>query len=142
MSSVVALIRACHPGPTAAVTTHCGSARHLVGALRSLLVVVGATVLVGQLSIGWSNDWLDAERDAAAGRLDKPTTPWVSRTVDAALVSAVGRGPVGSAVAPHRVERVWHLLLVASGWAYNLGLKKTAWSPVPYAVGFGALRST
>jgi 4-hydroxybenzoate polyprenyltransferase len=33
-----------------------------------------------------------------------------------------------------------HLLLgVASGWAYNLGLKRTLWSAVPYAVAFGAL---
>jgi 4-hydroxybenzoate polyprenyltransferase len=33
-----------------------------------------------------------------------------------------------------------HLLLgVASGWAYNLGLKRTAWSAVPYALAFGTL---
>jgi 4-hydroxybenzoate polyprenyltransferase len=30
-------------------------------------------------------------------------------------------------------------LLVASGWLYNLGLKRVVWSFVPYAVGFGAL---
>ena len=32
-----------------------------------------------------------------------------------------------------------HLVSVASGWAYNLGLKSTAWSWAPYAVAFGAL---
>jgi 4-hydroxybenzoate polyprenyltransferase len=31
------------------------------------------------------------------------------------------------------------LLLVASGWAYNAGLKRTVLSGVPYLVGFGAL---
>ena len=32
-----------------------------------------------------------------------------------------------------------HLARVASGWAYNLGLKSTVWSWAPYAVAFGAL---
>jgi 4-hydroxybenzoate polyprenyltransferase len=31
------------------------------------------------------------------------------------------------------------LALVASGWAYNAGLKRTALSAVPYVTGFGAL---
>jgi len=33
---------------------------------------VTIAVLLGQLSIGWQNDWTDAERDRAAGRADKP----------------------------------------------------------------------
>ena len=32
-----------------------------------------------------------------------------------------------------------HLVCVAAGWAYNLGLKATVWSWVPYAVAFGGL---
>jgi 4-hydroxybenzoate polyprenyltransferase len=32
-----------------------------------------------------------------------------------------------------------HLLCVASAWAYNAGVKSTAWSWVPYAVSFGGL---
>jgi 4-hydroxybenzoate polyprenyltransferase len=32
-----------------------------------------------------------------------------------------------------------HLGLVGSGWVYNLGLKRTAWSWFPYALGFGLL---
>ncbi|MGK2854320.1 MAG: UbiA family prenyltransferase [Microbacteriaceae bacterium] len=32
-----------------------------------------------------------------------------------------------------------HLLCVASAWAYNAGLKATAWSWLPYAVSFGGL---
>jgi 4-hydroxybenzoate polyprenyltransferase len=34
---------------------------------------------------------------------------------------------------------VVHLLTVASGWAYNLGLKSTVWSWAPYAFSFGGL---
>jgi 4-hydroxybenzoate polyprenyltransferase len=33
----------------------------------------------------------------------------------------------------------WHLALVASGWLYNVALKPTRWSPLPYFVGFAAL---
>jgi len=32
-----------------------------------------------------------------------------------------------------------HLVVVAAGWAYDLGLKSTAWSWAPYAVAFGML---
>jgi 4-hydroxybenzoate polyprenyltransferase len=31
------------------------------------------------------------------------------------------------------------ITVLVSGWAYNLGLKATAWSWLPYAVAFGAL---
>lgn len=134
-----ALARASHAGPTAAVTT----VAVLLGASAQLsgpqLLLVVMTVLVGQLSIGWSNDWLDAERDAAAGRSDKPAAEGTVsvRTVRlAALVSASVALPMSFAAG---LVGAWHLLLVASGWAYNLGLKATPWSPVPYLVGFGAL---
>jgi 4-hydroxybenzoate polyprenyltransferase len=103
------------------------------------LALVATTVLVGQLSIGWSNDWLDAVRDAAAERADKPTSVGavsVQTVQQAALVSGVAVLPLSFAAG---WVGVWHLLLVVSGWAYNLGLKGTRWSPVPYVIGFGAL---
>jgi 4-hydroxybenzoate polyprenyltransferase len=31
------------------------------------------------------------------------------------------------------------LLVVGSGWAYNVGLKRVVWSGLPYAIAFGAL---
>ena len=34
-----------------------------------------------------------------------------------------------------------HVVAVGSGWAYNLGLKRTAWSWAPYALTFGLLPS-
>ena len=135
------LVLACHPGPTLAVTVLtallASSAGHSVP--RGLLVT--AAVFTGQLSIGWSNDLLDARRDRAVGRADKPIARGdvpasVVRTATAvALASCVGLsiacGPASAAV---------HLLLgVASGWAYNLWFKHTVLSPLPYAVAFAAL---
>lgn len=138
-SRTVALARASHPVPTVAVTT----VAVLLGVSAELsgpqLLLVGLTVLVGQLSIGWSNDWLDAERDTASERRDKPAA------VGAVSVSIVRHAALiaGSlAVVLSLVSGwagAWHLLLVASGWAYNFGLKATRWSPLPYLVGFGAL---
>jgi 4-hydroxybenzoate polyprenyltransferase len=104
------------------------------------LVLVGVTVMVGQLSIGWSNDWLDAERDLAAGRSTKPAVAGavsVERLRSAALAALVVSVPLS--LASGLDAGAWHLVLVASGWAYNLGLKATSWSPTPYLVGFGAL---
>ncbi len=111
------------------------------GLLTGSLVV--AAVLAGQLSIGWSNDLLDAERDRQAQRADKPaalgqvSVRALRVATGAALVACVALslavGPASAAV---------HLGLgVAGGWAYNLGLKATVASPLPYAVAFGALPS-
>lgn len=139
MQRVLAIARASHPGPTIAVTTVAvllGVAGQLTG---PALALVASTVLVGQVSIGWSNDWLDAARDAAAGRADKPTAAGEISVVTvrwAALTAGMLSLPLSLAAG---WAGVWHLLLVASGWVYNLGLKGTPWSPAPYIVGFGAL---
>lgn len=103
------------------------------------LVAVAATVLVGQLSIGWCNDWWDAARDATAGRTDKPAArgdvlPTTLRTVAfASLMVAVALSLLAGLVG------LWHVVLVASGWGYNLVWKGSVWSPVPYFVGFASL---
>ena len=132
------LARGCHPGPTFVVTLVAALLTVSAGAPLSTTAVVGVTVLTGQLSIGWSNDWLDAARDVtrqdkptAAGVIGPPTlrTAAVAALVGTALLSVLLSWPYG----------LWQLALVAAGWAYNLGLKATVASPVPYAVGFGAL---
>ena len=99
-----------------------------------------AAVLAGQASIGWSNDWLDADRDRAVARTDKPVVqgavrPGLLRTL-ALAAAAIGRRPVAAARAR---AGLLLLVLVASGWAYNAGLKRTPASVVGYVVGFGAL---
>ena len=74
----IALLRASHPEPTAMVTAltvalAIGTGRSGVG-----VCLAGAAVLAGQLSVGWHNDWLDAARDTAAGRADKPVAAGLS----------------------------------------------------------------
>jgi 4-hydroxybenzoate polyprenyltransferase len=135
-----ALVLATHLGPAVAVTlvaTLLGIAAGLPAGRAGL---VCAAVLAGQASIGWSNDWLDADRDRAVARADKPVVQGGVRPAElrAAALAAVAVAVVLSLLLGI-VPGALLLVLVASGWAYNAGLKRTWASGLPYVVGFGAL---
>jgi 4-hydroxybenzoate polyprenyltransferase len=139
-TAAVGLVRSCHPEPTAAVTLMVTALAVTAGRSAIGVVLVGLAVLTGQLSIGWLNDALDATRDKAVGRGDKPVvTGTVSvRTVHgAALLAGLACVPLSLASGP--VAGGAHLLAVAAGWAYDLGLKSTPVSVLPYVVCFGLL---
>ncbi|RFU22186.1 ubiquinone biosynthesis protein UbiA [Geodermatophilus marinus] len=138
--SLRALVLATHAGPTVAVTTVAGLLALAAGVPGGRAALVTVAVLAGQTSIGWSNDWLDADRDRAVARADKPV---VQGAVAPSLLRALAVGSAAlSAVlslALGPVPGLLLLVLVASGWAYNAGLKRTAASALPYVTGFGAL---
>lgn len=139
-SPVTTLVLAAHPGPTAAVTALSVVLGVGVGLPGSTLVLLGLAFLAGQLSIGWSNDWIDAGRDAAVGRTDKPVATGeidVAVVRTAALVAAAATVVLSFALG--LAAGVVHVVLVASGWSYNAGLKRTRWSVVPFIVSFGLL---
>ncbi len=134
------LVLACHPVPTVAVTGFSVLLLLGLGAPGRTLGVATTAVLAGQLSIGWSNDWLDAERDVATGRWDKPVvdglvTPRLLWVTALCAVAAC----VAASLATGWRPGVVHLVAVAGAWLYNLWLKRTAWSPLAYAVSFGLL---
>ena len=142
LRTAVALARATHLGPTVAVTALATALAAAVGAGPRTAVVVALATLTGQLSVGWSNDWIDAGRDAAVGRTDKPT---VTGAVGPATLRTGAFLALGACV-PASLALGWragvlHLAAVAAAWAYNLGLKATVWSWAPYAFAFGALPS-
>jgi 4-hydroxybenzoate polyprenyltransferase len=101
---------------------------------------VAAAVATGQLAIGWANDAVDADRDAAAGRADKPVAAGRLRrgTVAGAAVAATAAA-VPLSLAAGRAPGLLHLGGLSCGLAYDLGLKSTLASPVPYLAFFGAL---
>jgi 4-hydroxybenzoate polyprenyltransferase len=135
-----ALVLATHLGPTVAVTTVATLLAVAAGLTGGRSALVCAAVLAGQASIGWSNDWLDADRDRAVSRADKPVVQGAVRPGQlrsAALVAA--SLAVVLSLLLGTVPGLLLLVLVASGWAYNAGLKRTAASAVPYVTGFGAL---
>ena len=134
------LVLATHAGPTVAVTTVATLLAVAAGVTAGRTVLLCAAVLAGQASIGWSNDWLDAERDRAVARADKPV---VQGAVRPALLRTLALSAAAIAVVLSLllglVPGLLLLALVASGWAYNAGLKRTPASVLGYVVGFGAL---
>lgn len=138
--SATALVRAAHAGPTLAVTVLTAALAVAGGLDPARATLVTAAVLTGQLSIGWSNDLVDHERDRQVRRSDKPlATGEVSlRAVQVACAAALASTVVLSAACGPRAGLL-QLTVVAAGWAYNLGVKSTALSWAPYAVAFGAL---
>ncbi|MGP3533721.1 UbiA family prenyltransferase [Microbacterium sp. RD1] len=139
---VGALWGSTHPGPTVVVTTlslALGLAAHLE-AWRVVLLVV--SVFAGQVSIGLSNDAIDAGRDIAVGRTDKPVAAGV---VSASTAMSVAIGALAVALAlclPLGAGMLAaHAVLLASGWAYNAGLKSTPFSLAPFLVSFGLFPS-
>ena len=102
---------------------------------------IALIMLPVQFSISALNDWADAELDAQAGR--RRPIPLQLVSARTALVVAVA-GAVGamlsSAFSGFGVETfVLVLVGLASGWAYDLGLKRTPLSVLPFAVAFPLL---
>jgi 4-hydroxybenzoate polyprenyltransferase len=140
LSQTIALARSSHPEPAAAVTAMATALAVTTGHGPGGVLLVAAAVLTGQLSIGWLNDHLDAERDAAVGRTDKPVAAGVvaRRTVAVAAVVA-GLLCVPLSLASGLAAGALNVLAQAAGWVYDLGVKATAFSVVPYLVCFGLL---
>jgi len=133
-----AIVRAAHPGPSVVVTAVAVLLGIGVGLEPWRIVVLGVATALDQCSVGLSNDWIDAERDRAAGRRDKPIArgelgvPLVRAIAIAAGIAALlATIPLGWAAL------VAHAVMLASAWSYNAGLKRTAASVVPFVVSFG-----
>jgi 4-hydroxybenzoate polyprenyltransferase len=138
---VVDLLVAAHAGPTVVVTGITAVLAVAAGLPPVSAVLVTLAVLAGQLTIGWGNDLVDLPRDREVGRHDKPlaagrlSPALVRRCLVVAGVACV----VLSLAAGWRSAVVHLALLVGGGHAYNLGLKATAWSWLPYLLAFGSL---
>ena len=134
-----ALARACHPGPSLAVTAF-ATAMAIGSGRRCGALPVAAAVLSGQLSVGWSNDYIDRDRDRRAGRTDKPIVAGAigAETVRAAAAAAAVACVPLSLLSGWRAATV-HGAAVTAAFGYNARLKGTAASVVPYLGAFGAL---
>lgn len=129
-----------HPGPTVAMTATLVGAAALTGRTAPQCLLVGATVLTGQVTVGWLNDLVDVERDRRAGRRDKPVAQgWVSPATVATATAGAVLLAVPLSLANGSASGTAHLAAVASAWSYDLLLKRTGLSWLPYAVSFGLL---
>jgi 4-hydroxybenzoate polyprenyltransferase len=138
MRAVLGLIRATHPLPATAVTALVGAVAASRGAGGWRLALIVLSTAAGQASVGWSNDYIDRDRDRVAGRGDKPIA---SGDIGprAVLIAAVIAYPfsVGISVPLGVPEAAVMFLAVGSAWLYNAVLKSTSFSWLPYAVSFG-----
>lgn len=140
MPTARGLVRASHPEPGAAVTLVAVLLAAGVGHGPAGAALVGLTVLATQLAVGWTNDWLDAERDRAVGRDDKPLAAGgLSRRAVgiAGLVAATATPVIGLTLGLTAATAITAAL--ASALLYNWPLKFTPASVLPYAFSFGAL---
>ena len=136
MRKALTLVKCSHPEPVLAVTLISGLLALTAGRGAGTVWVVLA-VLAGQLFVGWSNDYLDRRRDADAERHDKPLA---TRTIEPRVVAVAAATALvlaiplslGSGIPATAV----HLIALGSATAYNLGLKATLLSPIPYAISF------
>jgi heme o synthase len=140
MRTAFALARACHPEPTAAVTTVAALLAVAAGRSAPGVLAVAAAVLASQLAVGWTNDALDADRDATVGRADKPIVSGAvsRRTVAVAALAAAALTPTLALLSGVPAALVLTLALV-SALLYDWPLKSTVFSVLPYSVSFGAL---
>ena len=134
------LARSTHTGPAIAVTVVAVLLGIAVGLEPWRVIVLGVALLFDQVSLALSNDWIDADRDRAAGRTDKPVArgeigvgfvragAWIAAA--AAILLTLPLGLAATAA---------HIVAFASGWAYNAALKNSPVSVLPYAISFGLL---
>lgn len=137
---VMSLALASHPLPALGMTVGVTVAAALTGRSTVEVGLVAATVLSGQLTVGWLNDVVDRHRDKQVGRQDKPVAlGWVDPGTVTFSIAVVVLLVIPLSVSNGTYAGIAHLAAVASAWLYNLWFKRSALSWLPYAVSFGLL---
>lgn len=136
----VSLALASHPLAAVCMAAALTLAAALTGRSGRECLLVAATVLTGQLTVGWVDDVLDRDRDRVVGRQDKPVAMgWVDPgTVSFAVACAVLL-VIPLSMANGTAAGIAYLASVLSAWTYTFYFRRTALSWLPYAAGFGLL---
>jgi len=141
MKTISGLIKATHFGPTVLVVTISFFLSRMQYSVPDSFRIAIA-ILAGQCVVGWTNELVDYPLDSAATRSNKPlvagliTTNQLRIAITITLLAAL----LLSLVSPLGViGTLVHALLLLSATAYNLYLKKTVLSVLPYVISFGGL---
>ena len=135
------MIKATHIGPTVLVVsiTFILSITQLSAAQS---FGIASAILCGQLVVGWTNDLLDYPLDKAAGRFKKPLVSEVvtRKQLQIGIIVAFTAAVLLSFLGPLGARGgSLHMFGLASATIYNFWAKSTWFSPLPYAISFGAL---
>ena len=112
----------------------------LLSGQRWQILILFPMVLLGQFTIGWSNDYLDRDRDRKAGRLDKPIAMDLIGAVTIRNIAVVGFiVSCGLGFVYGRAAGAVYLAAMVSALAYNFWLKHTAFSLLSPTLSFALL---
>lgn len=137
----VGLLKASHFGPTVLVV-----AITFILSITQLsfteALFVSFAILLGQFVVGWTNDFQDFSKDSAAMRFKKPLVAGTIglKTLRVSILIALASALIVSLISPLGIKgSAIHFIGLLSATAYNLKLKATVISVLPYLVSFGAL---
>jgi 4-hydroxybenzoate polyprenyltransferase len=138
MARLVDVIRMMHPGPTLLNAAAAFTLAHIAGAPTHRALLAAVTMLGAHAFIGTLNDLLDrrfdsarSEKPIAAGRISVRTSVTIATTAALlGLAAAVALGPL---------PLVLGTLGISLGAAYNVGLKRSALSWLPFALGIALI---
>jgi 4-hydroxybenzoate polyprenyltransferase len=139
LGRLAARARVLHPFPSLLDAAVVAAVAAVAGAPTARIALLAVAMLLLQFSIGAANDWADAPADATANPA-KPIPRGLVRRRTAALMAAVLAG-IGLTLAGAAGAAAFAVasLGLAAGLAYDLRLKGTRWSWLPYAVGIPLL---
>lgn len=138
---IKSLLIASHFGPTVLVVTisFCISISQFS---LSESIRIALAIFAGQLVVGWSNEVIDYPLDRAAGRAKKPLVSGEIALENLRLLIPIALLAAGilSILSPlGLVGTALHLLGILIAMTYNLKLKATILSPIPYLISFGLM---
>lgn len=138
-STVLGWVRLTHPFPSVLDGVVSGIVAGLAGGSPGLAIRIGVAMTLLQLGIGTVNDLVDARLDAGL-KLGKPIPAGLVGPRPARLLAAtLFGGGVLLAATVSTLSGALAGVVIAIGLAYDLRLKGTAWSWLPFAVGIPVL---
>ena len=141
MRILLALLKACHLGPTLTVTiTSFLLATNLWWEGPAYIIAIG--VFLGQLLVGFTNDLADYQDDLKHNRRNKPLVSGgiTEKQLRTAIKIVAPFAVVVNIFGPLGIKGgLIYLFGVGMGISYNLYFKSTLLSPLPYAIAFAAL---
>jgi 4-hydroxybenzoate polyprenyltransferase len=133
------LLRLVHPFPSVLDAAVTAAVAAIAGADLSRIALLAAAMLLLQFGIGAANDWADAATDATAHPAKPIPAGLVSRPTAARIAVGAGAGGLALAALAGLPTHVVAAAGLATGLAYDLRLKRTRWSWLPFAIGIPLL---
>lgn len=135
----VLLVRCTHPSASFAITAGVALLGLSAGVGWRTLILVPA-VLLGQFSLGWTNDYLDRDRDRLGMRTEKPIAAGLIDPVLVVIAAIAGTVAALLLTFPLGVlPLVVHAAGLLLGQVHNFGTRRFVISVVPFVFGFALL---